>query len=421
MFPLPNRDFPAQRVATRSSELSLFFFVGRLPSPSKRMSKRLQTLKKTLMFYNWSIRSPLGSFGTALQQIPQPLLTRWREEQEKPEEDMVGDGLIIHSMDQNKTVVSTTIPQWCVDGEKGKGKGQMKMSAAIAFFDEISSYCGAVGWDKQGRPGLSLQLSGRRIKGWGEGVSVGDRIWVETTKRRVGRTVGFLDIAVFDSQGREIIQGQHMKFMPVPLGKMMTWLAGKIVGGKGIGVGLINWWAEKRYPIHKLKQFQSIEEVFELSDDKVTTTTPTVYPTPTTPITTTTTQTPPTTTTTSTTPISLPNNKMTSNIIIKPLHANSLGALHGGASVMLSTQHATKALVKCLGREDLTPHYIKTTLISGVKAKNKKVEVETEVIAEELSTTASPLYQTRTLITYNSRVCYDSFIQWGPEEKESKE
>ena len=58
--------------------------------------------------------------------------------------------------------VVTRIPKWCCEYTTENEKnisGPVSTGALIAMFDEVSTYAGAVLWDRIGRPGLSILLS----------------------------------------------------------------------------------------------------------------------------------------------------------------------------------------------------------------------------------------------------------------------
>jgi hypothetical protein len=96
--------------------------------------------RRALVFWKYSARSKAGTFGRLLGLHP-------RED---------GGLLDIREITSDRSVIATVIRPWCC-----RSDGRLCLSAAVALFDEISTYGGTVVWDRSARPGVSIQLAAR--------------------------------------------------------------------------------------------------------------------------------------------------------------------------------------------------------------------------------------------------------------------
>lgn len=58
---------------------------------------------------------------------------------------------------KESTLVLRYLPDWFF-----KDENELHLGAVVAVFDEVSTYAGTTVWDKNGRPGVSVQLSAQK-------------------------------------------------------------------------------------------------------------------------------------------------------------------------------------------------------------------------------------------------------------------
>jgi len=274
-----------------------------------------------LTWWKYSRQSRSGIFSHLLELVPKEL----------------GGSLDIELIDERKSVVSATVPEWGIDETDGRAK----LGVIMAMYDEISTYCGVCQWDRTMRPGLSLQLTGRATGPLD--VGQGDRIKIETRLLKTGKTVGFLDIVVKDTNDRVLVHGEHTKFMPTHLlfpFFLQPWQQPFIVP-------VIDTYLSSR-PVHQVSVPKTIEEVIRFDSPEITSDT---YSTAT---------------------------KITPNV------GNPLGMTHGGAVVLMGAENALRGVRNlALQPEKQTPHVIQTSLLQSLPTtKDLSVRLETSFSEE---------------------------------------
>ncbi len=306
-----------------------------------------------LLFFNFSRRSPFGSFGRYLDIAPVEL----------------GGTVEIQEIGPTKSVVTTRVPSWCVDSS-----GALLLSGAIAQMDEISTYCGTLLWDRYLRPGLSLQLTARRIRSLSH-VRAGDKLIFETRLQKIGKTIGFVDVVIRDVNSEPIIFGQHIKFMPInPIFKAVFHPYVRSSRTISLCHKLLN----ATMPLPPLPRRVRLEEMFPLSD-----------------------------------PVLLNDNTLRYASNISVIHGNPIGSFHGGASVMLSHYTALQTLEQINGRSQ-SPMSIKTTLLNAVPVatKARDVTIDTELWWDR-NFNFHDFHTTRSIISFRGSPAIDCTIKWS--------
>lgn len=226
-------------------------------------------------------------------------------------------------------------PQWLVDSSTGR----LKLSSCIAFFDEISTYAGTMAWDDRFRPGVSISLSGRATRP----LDFNGRIYVETRRRKSGKTISFVDIVVLDENQRVMVKGQHIKFMPMsfPLNHIFHKRLARMVFP-------MMQYRMSLQTMEDLPLVGDIDHVFPLSNANYN------------------------------------GNQGTVNSVVDVSHGNPIGSIHGGAGVML-LEHATRFALSSNSKEEMKePLAISASLISGISTKKKQdVQVHTVISSED--------------------------------------
>ena len=108
-------------------------------------------------------------------------------------------------LNQNQTRVTCDVPGWLCTGPNDT----LTLSGAAALIDEVSTFGGMTIWDAGGRPGVSTHLELEAVSPHG-GVALTrhDRATIVTTKRKAGRTIGFLDVEIIDAKtGQSLARG----------------------------------------------------------------------------------------------------------------------------------------------------------------------------------------------------------------------
>mmetsp|Transcript_6169 Transcript_6169/g.15710 ORF Transcript_6169/g.15710 Transcript_6169/m.15710 type:complete len:235 (-) Transcript_6169:498-1202(-) len=186
------------------------------------------------------------------------------------------------------------------------------------MLDEVSTYAGTVQWDRNCRPGKSVQLEGRSLRPID--IGPGDALVIETRLQKIGRTIGFVEITVENASGTPLIEASHVKFMPM---------------GPLFDVGLhptlqpltLPAWEAllDRQSVHSYTMPEKIEELFSFTD--------------------------------------LGDGSL--ELTITPELGNPIGGVHGGATVVLSQLAAFRAVEEKLGRGAVATA-IRTNLLSSV-------------------------------------------------------
>lgn len=70
-----------------------------------------------------------------------------------------GGRLDIRDVGPESSEIAATVPPWLCNAD-----GRVCLAAAVALFDEISTFGGVVPWDHRWRPGASVQLSAQALR-----------------------------------------------------------------------------------------------------------------------------------------------------------------------------------------------------------------------------------------------------------------
>jgi acyl-coenzyme A thioesterase PaaI-like protein len=237
------------------------------------------------------------------------------------------------------------------------------LSAAVALFDEISTYGGTVVWDRSARPGVSIQLAARANSVLD--VGSGDTVVVTTHLQKLGRTLGFVRVSIRDERGNLLVTGTHIKFMPM---------------GPLFDLGL--------HPILQPLSIPSWEKLLDLR--------PHVAPAP--------------------APLESVEQVFAlrhvkpgiAEIDLHRYHANPIGGLHGGAGAMLSA-HAALSYVNrnggAGGANGLTLQELTLNLLSVIPAPSSAVGIQ--------SALAAP-HRVETSVRYCGKVALESMALFAP-------
>ncbi|GBG29918.1 Hypothetical Protein FCC1311_061382 [Hondaea fermentalgiana] len=271
-------------------------------------SKRL-----ALAFWKFSRRSRTGKFGSLLGLHPEEL----------------GGTTRMEFLGPKNSIVSTEIPAWTCEN------GKMRLEAAVALLDEISTYAGCCMWDQRCRPGFSIQLQGRALRPID--VGAGERIKVETRLQRVGRTIGFLDIVISDEDGDPLISASHLKFMhsgaifdlafrpPFQETTRKLW----------------EYLVLDRQPEHEFTMPSTFEEVFKIKEEENNFGAEDEAPV-----------------------------ELAGLVSLDARHGNPVGSIHGGAATMLGAHAAALAVRKrpefLSGEAAGAPTMVRVNLLSGI-------------------------------------------------------
>jgi len=145
-------------------------------------------------FWHFSNKSPHGWFGHHLGlTLPQ-----------------LGGKVDIRHVDKERSVVACTVPKWLCNAD-----GRLCLSSAVALFDEISTFAGVVPWDRDWRPGASVQLSAQAYRPLD--VGAGDQVIFESAPVKMGKTLAFVDTQIKDVNGTLLAFARHIKFQPMGL------------------------------------------------------------------------------------------------------------------------------------------------------------------------------------------------------------
>jgi acyl-coenzyme A thioesterase PaaI-like protein len=90
------------------------------------------------------------------------------------------------------------------------GQVVLAASAALAVFDELSSYAVVIK-DKNCRFGVSVFLSTELL----HDIPAGSEVIVAVNAVKVGRTLGFIDMKMLDKDNRLVAHGRHIKYLPM--------------------------------------------------------------------------------------------------------------------------------------------------------------------------------------------------------------
>lgn len=116
--------------------------------------------------------------------------------------------------DQERGVAFTMcIPERiCMANPWGFKKPILSTSSAMAIFDDLSTYSFMVK-DRNCRTGVSVVLSAEMLRD----VPVGEKVQVVSTVNKIGKTIGFCDVFMYDSKDNLIARGYHTKHLPMGL------------------------------------------------------------------------------------------------------------------------------------------------------------------------------------------------------------
>lgn len=106
------------------------------------------------------------------------------------------------------TVPETLCRTHIVNGQKQKP--QFSAAAAMALFDEISSYSVAMK-DRKMSPGLTVHLDTEMLRD----IYAGDNITILTSADKIGSALGFASLEILNDNGELVARGKHIKHLPL--------------------------------------------------------------------------------------------------------------------------------------------------------------------------------------------------------------
>eukprot|EP00511_Aplanochytrium_stocchinoi_P004677 CAMPEP_0204826448 /NCGR_PEP_ID=MMETSP1346-20131115/4137_1 /ASSEMBLY_ACC=CAM_ASM_000771 /TAXON_ID=215587 /ORGANISM="Aplanochytrium stocchinoi, Strain GSBS06" /LENGTH=316 /DNA_ID=CAMNT_0051954481 /DNA_START=94 /DNA_END=1041 /DNA_ORIENTATION=- len=309
-------------------------------------------------WWKFSARSPFGQFGSILG-------LRLAED---------GGSVEIINADRASATVYAKVPRWCVN----QNTGNLKLDAAVALFDEISTYSGMCNWDKKGRPGVSVSLSAKRLGL--QRLEPDDGIIVKTTYKKAGKTLGFLNVDIFHEKepGKVMVRGQHVKFLPMGIGTSILTSHLRNYPGSPFVKGFMSVLAT--YPMHDVIRLgESLgHDVLNLEDVR-------------------------------TEPTETGSIVSTGNFELTKLYGNPIGNLHGGCSAMLSSLIAKHAAQKYLEKKDIELEQINVNLLSGIPTKKGAVTLSAKIL-EDFDDKDVAL--TEAVIKYRDSTAVDCLMVW---------
>lgn len=98
----------------------------------------------------------------------------------------------------------------CLQHPRGGDRPLLPVSSAIAIFDDLSSYCFLIK-DRNYRSGVSIDLSAELLRD----VPAGSTIHVVSQVTKIGRSIGFSDLHMYNQQNELVARGYHTKFLPM--------------------------------------------------------------------------------------------------------------------------------------------------------------------------------------------------------------
>mmetsp|Transcript_27574 Transcript_27574/g.46624 ORF Transcript_27574/g.46624 Transcript_27574/m.46624 type:complete len:364 (+) Transcript_27574:249-1340(+) len=125
----------------------------------------------------------------------------------------------------------------------------MGVGAVLAVFDELSTYALML-QDAKARPGVSVHLSAELLSD----VPAHSTVLIESCALKVGRSLGFCEVEMRDSDGQLVARGRHVKYLP--MGRLWEVLASpwllphvvkgysRLVAAREQGGGVMGWLAQ---------------------------------------------------------------------------------------------------------------------------------------------------------------------------------
>lgn len=86
----------------------------------------------------------------------------------------------------------------------------LPVSSALAIFDDLSTYCFLIK-DKNCRSGVSIDLSAEIL----QDIPAGSKIHVVSQVSKIGRTIGFSDLHMYNDNQELVARGFHTKYLPM--------------------------------------------------------------------------------------------------------------------------------------------------------------------------------------------------------------
>jgi hypothetical protein len=299
-------------------------------------------MNSALLFFDFARRSPFGTFHRILQLMP----THY------------GGNLELKEIKDDLSVVEASLPPWCNDRISS-------LCGVLAMMDEISTYSGVVPWDQYNRPGVSLQMSARCLNPIE--MKSGDRVVFQTQLQKIGKTIGFVDVLASDVHGRPFLSMQHIKFMST-LPSFHLWFH-PVFQNLTVPISHSLLPIVFTLPQNEPSIPSKVEDIYDLKQST----------------------------------IDLNTNKVHFTTTIEKNHGNPLGALHGGAAVVLSGLAASRTISALTGKVPI-PTAMRITLLNGIPATSRQLTIE--------STYCPITSSSRTLLIHNNAVAVDSEVDW---------
>ena len=118
---------------------------------------------------------------------------------------------LLHADHNDGVVFTMKVPERiCLLGGKEEPGPYLPVSSAIAIFDDLSTYSFLVK-DKKYRSGVSVVLSAELLRN----VSPGTEIRIVSKVSKIGRSIGFSDMFMYNEKEELVARGYHTKYLPM--------------------------------------------------------------------------------------------------------------------------------------------------------------------------------------------------------------
>jgi acyl-coenzyme A thioesterase PaaI-like protein len=118
--------------------------------------------------------------------------------------------LTFADQDQGVTFSMTVPERICLPIYPGSKTHVLPVSSAIAIFDDLSTYSFMIK-DKNCRSGVSVILSAEILAD----VPPGSKIQIVSQVSKIGRSIGFSDVYMFNEKDELVARGYHTKYLPM--------------------------------------------------------------------------------------------------------------------------------------------------------------------------------------------------------------
>lgn len=98
----------------------------------------------------------------------------------------------------------------CLPNPVGSGEPLLPVSSVIAIFDDLSTYSFLVK-DRNCRSGVSVDLSAELLRD----IPTGSTIHVVSHVSKLGKSIGFSDLHMYNEKNELVARGYHTKYLPM--------------------------------------------------------------------------------------------------------------------------------------------------------------------------------------------------------------